>query len=221
MIRFRANSGTDMKRFGLLLLSLLLLFTACSGERTFLRDEDGGGYTDKKSGTHYVALPFSYEPARGGKIYGVYEDEERDVIRNFREIPELDVALFLADDDRVVYFAGEDFITADRWEAEILYVCVENAVSVEEKRLTVADDATALCAVLDLWFDGESAVLPDEAAAYSRRLKFSGTTYPNLFYCFTFYSFGAGRYYFHDTEGDRTVAVPDGLAAHFLPAGGS
>ena len=52
MTPFRESSGTEMKvlRVFALLLTALLLFTGCVA--TFTRDENGYGYTHKKSGRH-------------------------------------------------------------------------------------------------------------------------------------------------------------------------
>jgi hypothetical protein len=205
-----------MKRLLLLMLSLLLFFTACSDQRKLVRDEQGG-YTDKKSDIRYAALAAHYEPAKGGEVFGVCEEE--DSILEFRVIPELDSAKFLADDDRTVYFAGDDFLPAEKWTPKHLLICEGAVVSFELARIS---DAAVLGEVLSTWFeDAAGATMPNRPIVAEYRLKLEGKDYPNILYCFTFYSYGGGLNYFHDSVSGRTVAVPADIAEHFLSLGGA
>ncbi len=216
-IRFRESSGTDMRviRISALLVCALLLFTGCSAR--FLRDEDGYGYTDKKSGRHYAVMSEAYEAARAGEQVGEYKDGKHDVTRVFLEIPGLDTDRFLTDNYGAVYCADETLPRAEDWTFACVRVCEEDAVSVERGNLT---DALMIAKLCDLWFSGEEAELPLDKASYSRRLKLQSTEYPGIYYCFRFFVYEDGSAYFYLAETRRTVAVSADVAAALLAAEG-
>ena len=215
----RGSSGIDMKKISLLLLALVLLLSSCSGIRTFERDAEGYGYTDKKSGIYYAELDAAFEPAKTGEAFGEYKNGETGKTRTFSEIPELDPAVFLTDEYLNVYYAGEGALDASGWELSAILVCDEDVISVELFRFTAEKDATTLSAIRSLWFEGTGdAVLPFRDAVYKRRLKMSSTAYPNLFYCFSFLEYDNGEAYFYDAATRRTVAVPSDLSALLHPA---
>jgi len=215
----RGSLGTDMKKFALLLLSLVLLLSSCSGLRSFERDAEGYGYTDKRSDLYYAELDAAFEPAKTGEAFGEYKNEETGATRTFSLIPDLDPALFLTDEYLNVYYAGETPLDAAKWELSAILVCNEDVISVEEFRFTMEEDAATVAAIRRLWFEGTGdAVLPFSDAAYKRRLKISCDAYPNLLYCFSFLAYDSGEAYFYDANSRRTVAVPDTLVALLRPA---
>lgn len=215
----RGSLGTDMKKIALLLLSLVLLLSSCSGLRSFERDTEGYGYTDQKSDLYYVELDAAFEPAKTGDAFGEYENKKTGTKRTFSVIPDLDPALFLTDEYLNVYYAGETPLDAAKWEPSAILVCNEDVISVEEFRFTTEKDAATVAIIRSLWFEGAGdAVLPFSDAAYKRRLKISCDAYPNLFYCFSFLVYDSGEAYFYDASSRRTVAVPDTLVALLRPA---
>lgn len=215
----RGSLGIDMKKFALLLLSLVLLLSSCSGLRSFERDAEGYGYTDQKSDVYYVELDAAFEPAKTGEAFGEYENEKTGAKRTFSAIPDLDSALFLTDEYLNVYYAGEEPLDAAKWELSAILVCDEDVISVEKFRFTAQKDAATLAQIRALWFEEEGdAMLPLGDAAYKCRIKMSCAAYPNLLYCFSFLAFENGEAYFYDASNRRTVAVPDTLAALLRPA---
>lgn len=203
-------------RFSLVLLALLLLFTGCAAP-TFLRDEDGYGYTEKKSGRHYAAMSTAYEAARAGEQVGEYEDKKHGVTRVFLEIPGLDTNRFLTDASGLVYCVDEQMPSAADWTFTCVRVCEEEAVSVERGSVT---DAAVISAIRTLWFAGEEAELPAERASHSRRLKLQSAEYPEIYYCFRFFVYEDGSAYFYLAETRRAVAVSADVAAAILRAEG-
>lgn len=215
----RGSLGIDMKKFLLLLLSLVLLLCSCSGLRSFERDAEGYGYTDKRSDLYYVELDAAFEPAKTGEAFGEYENEKTGAKRTFSEIPDLDPALFLTDEYLNVYYAGETPVDASKWELSAILVCDEDVISVEMFRFTAEKDAATVAEIRSLWFEGTGdAMLPFSDASYKRRIKMSCDAYPNLFYCFSFLAYDSGEAYFYDATSRRTVAVPDALVALLRPA---
>ncbi len=203
-------------RISLVLLALLLLFTGCAAP-TFLRDEDGYGYTEKKSGRHYAAMSTAFEAARAGEQVGEYKDKKHDVTRVFLEIPGLDTHRFLTDAAGLVYCTDEQLPRAADWTFTRVRVCEEDAVSVERGSVT---NAAEIAAIRTLWFEGEEAELPAERASYSRRLKLQSEEYPEIYYCFRFFLYEDGSAYFYLAETRRTVAVSADVATAILRAEG-
>lgn len=215
----RGSLGIDMKKFALLLLSLVLLLSSCSGLRSFERDAEGYGYTDQRSDLYYVELDAAFEPAKTGEAFGEYENEKTGATRTFSVIPDLDPALFLTDEYLNVYYAGDVPLDAAKWELSMILVCDEDVISVEDFRFTAEKDAATVGTIRSLWFEGEGdALLPFGEATYTRRIKMSCDAYPNLFYCFSFFAYDSGEAYFYDVSSRRTVAVPDTLVALLRPA---
>ena len=198
-----------------LLLCALLLFAGCNA--SFLRDEDGYGYTDKKSGRHYTVMSEAYEAARAGEQVGEYKDSKHGVTRVFSEIPGLDTARFLTDNYGVVYCADETLPNAEDLTFTVVRVCEEDAVSVERGSLA---DAVMIAALCENWFESEEAELPMEKASYSRRLKLQSKEYPGIYYCFRFFVYEDGSAYFYLPETRRTVLVRADIAAALLEAEG-
>ena len=78
-----------MKRFLILLLSALLLFSGCVNEEPedegngtgaaltrFVRTEDGTGYKSELAGIAYYPLDVGFEAAKTGTVAGNYVDEK-------------------------------------------------------------------------------------------------------------------------------------------------
>ncbi|MBQ3482559.1 MAG: hypothetical protein IJA78_00080 [Clostridia bacterium] len=202
-----------MKRLLPLLLALLLLLTACGKKASFERDADGMGYTDTKTEVHYRLLEPAYVPAAVGEEIGFYQDREHDFTCTFYKIPELDPSVYLTDDQRNVYVAGDALPDASGWEIAAILVCDYDEVSVERFRLTAAADAATVAKIRTLWFEGDgSTFAPITGLVSTRRLQLMCDDYPNLFYCFTLSVYEGGDAYFSDTYTGRTVAVPAALA---------
>ncbi len=202
-------------RIVLVLLALLLLFTGCAP--TFVRDEDGYGYTEKKSGRHYAAMSTAYEAARAGEQVGEYVDKKFDVTRVFLGIPGLDTQRFLTDATGLVYCSDEQMPSAADWTFTRVRVCEEDAVSVERGCVT---DAAEISAIRAFWFEGEEAELPAERASHSRRLKMQSEEYPDIYYCFRFFLYEDGSAYFYLAETRRAVVVSADVADAILRAEG-
>ncbi len=212
-----------MRRFLLLSLALLLLFCGCNRESsTFLRAEDGAGYTDTKRDIFYTALDHAYEPAGAGEARGTYTDRSYDRTLTFREITGLDPARFVTDDNRTVYSADPDFKTADQWVIRAVLACDENAVSIERTRLSAGSDDLQIAELRTLWFE----TAPLDADAYLllaletpeaiRRIKLTTEAYPGLYYCFSLQVYEDGSAYFVDIESKHAVAAPAALATRLM-----
>ena len=216
-IRFPASSGTDMKRVLILSLSLLLLLCGCSKPHGLEKTDDG--YTDEKSGIHYVALDPSYQPAARGEVFAEYKNKDRDIVRAFYEIPQLGTDLFLCDEYWNVYYAGETAPDASLWQLKTILVCEEDGISVERSRLSAGADDAEIALVRVLWFgDTESVLLPITAPAYTFQIKLSGEEYPTLYYNFSMQIYENGEVYFYDAFSRRTVLLPEQLAVALCPA---
>lgn len=196
--------GTEMRHIKLfaLLLTLTLLLCGC-GDARFERDSDGFGYTDTKSGAHYVALPSQYEAGRAGEAVGVYTNKQYNVTTTFYTIPDLDSSLYLTDDSGYVYTAADPLPDVKNWNVSAVLVCDSDAISVESFRLT---DAASIGEIRSLWLEGEACELPLVKASATRRLKLASADHPNLYYCFNFYAYESGEGYFYDAEAGRAVA---------------
>lgn len=202
-----------MKRLLPLVLVLMLLFSACQKEKAtaFLLDEDGYGCTDTKTGVHYTALPFAFEPAKTAALLGEYSDRDADYTRAYYEIPGLDPALYLADSELGVWCAAASLPDAKTLTPTAILICEQEAISVEIFRYEVGTDDTAVTEILSLWFSGENVDLPEGTRTLTRRLKLASTELPNIYYCFDFCLYGENAY-FYDLFSERAVAVPAALA---------
>lgn len=206
-----------MKRFILLLLALLLTCTACkdSDHTVFLQDEDGYGCTDTETGIHYTALPLSFEPAKVGKIRGVYTAKGSEHTLTYYEIPTLDTALYLGDSERGVWCAADTLPSPEKLTPTALLVCEEQAVSVEIYRFSTGTDDAVIAEILTLWFGGEAIEQPEGERSFTRRIKLQSAELPNIYYCFDYCIWGENAYFYELFSG-RTVAVPDSLAQRFV-----
>ena len=195
---------------------MLLLFVGCAKEKgTFTRDEDGYGYTDEKSGVHYVIQDATFEAARAGEEIGYYEEEKSGYQRKFHAIPELDSARFLTDGSGNVYCADGETLDVSSWMITNLYVCEEDAVGVARGFVT---DAASLASIKAAWLDGEEAELPLTKATHARRLKMVSSEHPNIYYCISFFVYEDGSAYFRLAEERITRAVPSEITAILLAA---
>lgn len=203
-----------MKRLLVLSLALLLLLCSCSEGHKFRRTEDGSGYIDLKTDLTYTMLDISFEPAAEGETVGTYTDKKRDITVTFHEIPSLEPTLFLTDEDRNVYYAGETALDPAAWRVEAVLVCEGDGTAiVERSRFTAAADALTVEKIRDLWFRGEEAnFLSLTAADKMYSIKLVSKDYPNLYYCFSFLCFDEGESYFYHAVSHRSVVVPAELA---------
>ncbi len=201
------GSGTEMRRFLLICLLLTALLLAGCSSRFSLTES---GYTDGKTGRHYVALSPAFEAAGGGEEVGTFEDEVYGRVVRFRVIPGADATRFLTDEDGAVYCADAQLPDACAWEIAHVLICQEDAISVEIARVT---DAPSIAAVRAAWFEGEECELPLDAAKTVRHLKLVSDEYPGVYYCFRFYLYEDGSCYFYSTAQRRAVTVPAELAA--------
>ena len=215
-IRFRVNSGIDMKRILLLLLTLLLLLplVACNGEEkhdnVFVLQN--GGYQDTQTGVWYRPLPLCYEPVKSAATRGVALFENGDVQYSFLEMPDLDSRLWLCDDLRGVWYAGEWTITPAALTPRALVVNEESAISLERARLAVGKDDALIGEILETWFLGEAVEEPIGEITVTRRLRLISEELPGIYYCFDFYMCNGQGYFYGRTEA-RYVAVSATVAA--------
>ena len=203
-----------MKRFFLCLFCLLLLLCGCEKKPAkFKLDEDGFGVTAAKGGRHYVALDATFEPKSTGNCVGEAPRKNRDALPLY-EIPGLSADVFLADDEKTVYFAGQIQPDAANWQLSAVLVCEEDVIAVEKKRLSPGENDAEIALLQQLWFgDAEPAALPIVGDATVRRIKLCCDEYPNLLYCFEAIQYDSGDTYFFERLSRKTVAVPQNLAA--------
>ena len=200
------SSGTEMRRFLLICLLLIsLLLTGCSARFSVTES----GYTDEKTGRHYVALSPAFEAAAGGEEVGTFEDENHGRVVRFRVIPDVDATRFLTDEDGAVYCADEQLPDPARWNVKRILVCEEEMISVEVARVT---DTALIAAIKTAWFAGEEGELPVDAAKTIRYLKMASEEYPGVYYCFRFYIYEDGSCYFYSIVDRRAVLLPADLA---------
>ena len=193
-----------------LLLSLVLMLGGCSAR--FERDEKGLGYTDSKTDVYYASMPFAFEAGRAGEAVGEYTDKKYGTTVTFYLIPDLDGSRFLTDGDGYVYCADATLPDAKAWQLSAVLVCEEDAISLEQTRVS---DTHQLAAFHSAWFAGEESELPLQKASYARRLKMACAEYPNLYYCISFYRYEDGSAYFYEAEAGRAVACPEELVSLF------
>ena len=205
-----------MKRILLLVLSALVLFTACNKEKlaVIVRDADGYGCTDTETGIHYTALPPAFEVAKSSTARGAYTNEKTGATHTYYEIPSLDPARYLCDDEQTVWCAEDTLPEAKALTPVALLICEEAAISVEVMRFSVTDDAATFAALLALWFDGEATQRPEGEMSYTYRVKMTSEELPNIFYCFSYAVWGEEAY-FYDLFSKRAVLVPGALADKF------
>ena len=200
------SSGIEMRRaFLILLLLAALLLTGCSARFAITET----GYTDTKTGRHYVALPAAYEASAGEEEVGTFEDEAHARVVRFRVISGADAARFLADEEGAVYCADEVLPDAAAWTLKQILVCEEDAISYAYARIT---DVVALAEIKALWFAGEESELPLEEIKTNRRLKLASDDCPGIYYCVNYYIYESGAAYFYDIIARRAVSVPAALA---------
>ena len=209
-IRSAESSGTEMRRFLLICLLLVSLLLAGCSSRFSVTES---GYTDTKTGRHYVALSAAYEAASGGEEVGTFEDETYGRVVHFRVIPGADAARFLTDEYGSVYCADEQLPDAAAWSVKRILICEEDAITVELSRVTDTADIAQICAV---WFEGEERELPLDAASTVRHLKLVSDAFPGVYYGFRFYLYEDGNAYFYSTVDRRAVTVPAELIELFV-----
>ncbi len=194
-----------MRRFLLICLLLALLLVGCAPRFSVTES----GYTDTKTGRHYVALSSAFEAAAGGEEVGTFEDEKYGRVVRFRVIPDADATRFLTDEDGAVYCADEQLPDPAAWNVKRVLICQEDAITVEIARMT---DAPSIAALKAAWFKGEEVELPMDAAKTVRHLKMASDDFPGVYYCFKFYLYEDGSCYFYSNVDRRAVSVPADLA---------
>ena len=205
-----------MKRIAFLLLAVLLLLTSCKKDKpaAFTRDADGYGCTNTETGVHYTVLSPAFEPAKTSKALGLYTDKKTKKEHRYYEIPSLDPALYLADDEQNIWCAEGTLPEPSALTPVALLVCEEASISVEILRFSATNEPTTLAEILTLWFEGEAGQLPEGDMTYMRRLKLILEELPNIYYCFSFGVWGE-RAYLYDLFSGRAVEVPSTLAEKF------
>ena len=207
------------KIFSLILCFCLCLpLVACSKnkENLFRRDEDGNGYTNPKTGVHYVGVDYCFEPCGAGEVIGVYRDK-KGISRTFSAVPGMDASLCVADEYLGVWYAGSPLPTLENFAPEVLLVCVEDAASVELFRYTKGDPSGSFERILPVWLTGAPAERPELSLSDFRVLKLSGSAFPGLYYVFRVCLYEDGSAFFLDPTTGRAVAVPSGLVSLIFP----
>lgn len=174
-IRFPASLGIKMKkrRFLLLLLAALLLFAACEKRARFTVSEDGYRFTDRKTGVTYTALSPAFEPAKGGAERGKCNLPDG-TERTLREIPSLSPDLWLADDEKTLYYAGEGTPDPAAWEITAVLFCEDEGVSIERYRWEATTAGKKIAALCTTWWNGEECELPPRRPHVLPRAQISG-----------------------------------------------
>lgn len=189
-----------MRRFGILLLLLTLLFVGCSARFTTAK----GGYLDEKTDRIYKPLSDAFEAISGGEEIGVWESDVYEDTLTFFEIPDADPARFLADERGNVYCADEKTPDASAWRVSKILVCDEGDVSTAVG--TVAD-ADIIAELRTLWHEGEQSELPICELVVSRVLKMVSPDCPGIYYCVLYFVYEDGTAYFYDRFEGRVVFV--------------
>lgn len=204
-----------MKRILFLLLALLLLLTGCSDERTFSMTSKG--YMDEKTDICYGVLDMAYEADAYGEAWGSYTDEKYGYTLTFYTIPDMDSALFLTDEYSNVYYGGDAPIDATTWELERISFCEEDTISFEKFRFSSGgEEQTTVNALRDLWFEGETVMLPLDTPQSIYAAKLKTKAFVNLSYCLSLRLYEDGSVYLCDKPGQRAVKLPDELAKTVL-----
>lgn len=208
-IRFPASLGIEMKKrsFLLVLLAALLLFTACEKRARFTVSEDGYRFTDRRTGVTYTALSPAFEPAKGGNARGKCKLPDG-TERTLREIPSLSPDLWLADDEKTLYYAGEGTPDPAAWEMTAVLFCEDEGVSIERYRWEAPTAGEKIAALCTTWWNGEERELPPGAPTLYRALKFQGAEYPNIYYCIGYYQYEDGSAVLYEKFSGRCVSVP-------------
>lgn len=206
-----------MKRTVLLLLSALLVLSlvGCNGGsdtdvgHAFSQDADGFGVTDTETGIHYRALSLAFEPAVTAALVGTYKDGA--YTRRFYQIKDLDAALYIADNELGVWYAGDAAPDPKALTVTDALVCEQAAFSRELFRFSAGEDDARLGELKALWFEGEGAELPVTTVLKKRMIKLKLAELANLFYCIDVGIFEEGAFLYNKLEG-RAVSLPKELA---------
>ncbi|MBQ3063362.1 MAG: hypothetical protein IJC99_00975 [Clostridia bacterium] len=204
-----------MKRLLLIFLALAILLPLAScGDKDKDRQNEflltNEGYTDSETGVWYRCLPYAYEPVKSADTRGVALYPDGTVRCTFLEMPDLDSKLWLCDDTRAVWYAGEWTVEPSTLTPRALLVCEEHSFSLERARLVQGTDDALIEEILSLWFTGASVAEPAGQATLTRRLRLVSAELPGIYYCFDFYMVGE-QGYFVDRMAARFVALPDAL----------
>ena len=218
-----------MKRFLILLLGALLLFSGCVNKgpeqegnspgaalTRFVRTEDGKGYTNALAGITYYPLDVGFEAAKTGGIAGNYVDEKFGYTMTFYEIPSLEAKEYLADHTLGIWYAGEKPVVASQLTVTDVLVCRDAAISVELFRFSAGAADAEIAEIRTLWFEAENAALPAgfPVSTFSVKLQFSELA--NIYYSFDICAYEDGSVYFRDVYKERLVAVPEDLAEKMI-----
>ena len=195
------------KSFLLLLLAVLLLLAACEKRARFTVSEDGYRFTDRKTGVTYTALSPAFEPAKGGAERGKCKLPGGTEL-TLREIPSLSPDLWLADDDKTLYYAGEGAPDPAEWELTTVLFCEDEGVSMERFRWTKTEESEKITTLAAVWFSDGETELPPGAPVLYRVLKFQGAGYPNIYYCIGYYRYEDGSAVLYEKFSGRCVRIP-------------
>lgn len=205
-----------MKRKGFLLflLAALMLLASCSRTKVrFTVSEDGYRFTDRETGVVYTALSPAFEPAKGGNERGRCFSGETEL--TLREIPKLSPDVWLADDEKTLYFAGDPLPDPAAWTVSAVIFCEEDAISIERSRLTRAENGEALSVFVSAWFTGEETELSPAAPTFFRTAKLVFAEVPNIYYCISYYRYEDGSAALYERFSGRAVMLPEGADALF------
>lgn len=190
-----------------ILLAVLLLFASCEGKARFTVSEDGYLFTDRKTGVVYTALSPAFEPAKGSTECGKCRMPGGTEL-TLREIPGLDPGIWLADDEKTLYFAGDSLPDPAEWTVSAVLFCEEDAISIERSRLTRAENGAALTAFTTTWFLGDAVELSPAFPTFFRTAKLMFSEVSNIYYCITYYRYEDGSAVLFEQFSGRAVALP-------------
>ena len=142
-------------------------------------------------------------------LVGTYKDGA--YTRRFYQIKDLDAALYIADNELGVWYAGDAAPDPKALTVTDALVCEQAAFSRELFRFSAGEDDARLGELKALWFEGEAAELPATTVLKKRMIKLKLAELANLFYCIDVGIFEEGAFLYNKLEG-RAVSLPKELA---------
>ena len=186
------------------MLLLCAVLVGCSARFT----TGDGGFYDTQTKRSYKPLGVSFEAVSGGDEVGTWKSKVDGEETVFRQIPGVDPARFLTDDNGNVYYADELPPDASAWNVQKIHVCEQGAVDVAVGNIS---DPDRIAQIRESWYHGESAEKPLGGLWVSRMLKMESVDCPGIYYCVTYLVYEDGSAYFYDRDTGRVVAVSEEL----------
>lgn len=232
-IRSRASLAIDgravraMKhfRFGVcavcLVLSVLMLMTACGGRLTPIVAEQNDLFRNTRTGSTYQVLPASYEPVSRGEEYGRLDMDGVSFV--LHEIPGLAPEEWLCSVYGDVYCnSSYEIALFEDWDIDVLHVCTNTNLVVDTLTVKASTYPAEQCeALFDLlqgdYKNGTPTDYPTWAeVARVYTLRFETAALSGLYYSVKMIEYtedivsdagNLGRTFLYDRYADRCVPV--------------